>query len=216
MAMTLTFSKMPWYGQVAAVAVLGLGGAGAFWNFHAQAAQQGIDAQRAQLADLHSQIQRGKAAERRLPEFRRELAVLEARMAHLRAVLPDERDVADLLRRVQGMATESSLTILGFAPKPVAKKTMYVEWPIGLKLEGNYHDLGAFLERVSKFPRIINVSDLKVKAIDKPVGPATITAEAIATTFVLVEPERAQPAAGAAPGKPGAAPAAAKPAGKTE
>jgi type IV pilus assembly protein PilO len=190
MAMTLTFSKMPWYGQVAAVAVLGLGAAGAFWNFHAKSAQEAIDAQRAQLADLQSQIQRGHAAERRLPEFRRELAALEARMAHLRAVLPDERDVADLLRRVQGMATESSLTILGFTPKPVAKKALYVEWPIGLKLQGTYHDLGGFLERVSKFPRIINVSDLKVKAIEKPADGATITAEAIATTFVLVEPPK--------------------------
>ncbi len=88
-------------------------------------------------------------------------------MSRLRAVLPDERDVADLLRRVQGMATQSSLTILGFTPQAVAKKTIYVEWPIGLKLEGTYHDLGRFLERVSKFPRIINVGDLKVKALDK-------------------------------------------------
>ena len=89
-----------------------------------------------------------------------------------------------------------------FTPKPVTKKTLYVEWPIGLKLEGTYHDLGAFLERISKFPRIINVGELKVKAIDKPVSGATITAEAIATTFVLIEQA---PAAGQ-PGAPGAAP----------
>ena len=124
-------------------------------------------------------------------------------MSRLRAVLPDERDVADLLRRVQGMATQSSLTILGFTPQPVAKKTMYVEWPIGLKLEGTYHDLGLFLERVSKFPRIINVSNLKVKALEKSTSGATITAEATATTFVLVEtPPAAVPAA---PARPGAA-----------
>ena len=120
-----------------------------------------------QLAGLRAEIDRGHAAERRLPEFRRELASLEAQMSRLRAVLPDERDVADLLRRVQGMATQSSLTILGFTPQAVAKKDAYVEWPIGLKLEGTYHDLGGFLERVSKFPRIINVGDLKVKALDK-------------------------------------------------
>jgi type IV pilus assembly protein PilO len=197
MAINLTFSKMPWYGQIGAFVVLGLGAAGVFWNFYAQAEQQKIDAQRARLTDLHAQIQRGQAAERRLPQFRKELAVLEARMAQMRAVLPDERDVADLLRRVQGMATQSSLTILGFAPKPVTRKEIYVEWPIGLKLEGTYHDLGGFLERVSKFPRIINVSDLKVKAIDKSVNGSTITAEAIATTFVLVEPDPAQPAAAA-------------------
>lgn len=218
MAINLTFSKMPWYGQIVACAVLGLAGLGAFWNFYAKAASEGITAQQAQLVDLQAQISRGQAAERRLPEFRKELASLELQMSRLRAVLPDERDVADLLRRVQGMATQSSLTILGFTPKAVARKTLYVEWPIGLKLEGTYHDLGTFLERVSKFPRIINVTDLKVKALDKPLNGATIHAEAIATTFVLIEPTKTEPA----PAKPGAqtsAPtgaAAAKPAAATE
>ena len=88
--------------------------------------------------------------------------------------------------------------------KAVAKKTLYVEWPIGLKLEGTYHDLGGFLERVSKFPRIINVGDLKVKALDKSNNGATITAELTATTFVLIEQPpatQAPPAAGGAPAR---------------
>ncbi len=203
MAINLSLTKMPWYGQVAAFAVLGLGATGAFWNWYAQSAQEALEAQRTQLTGLRAEVDRGRAAERRLPEFRRELASLEAQMSRLRAVLPDERDVADLLRRVQGMATQSSLTILGFTPQPVAKKTMYVEWPIGLKLEGTYHDLGLFLERVSKFPRIINVSNLKVKALEKSTSGATITAEATATTFVLVETPPA--AVAAAPAQPGAA-----------
>jgi type IV pilus assembly protein PilO len=215
MAINLSLQKMPWYGQVAAFAVLGLGATGAFYNWYAQGAQQAIEAQQAQLTSLRAEIDRGHVAEKRLPEFRRELASLEAQMSRLRAVLPDERDVADLLRRVQGMATQSSLTILGFTPQAVTKKTMYVEWPIGLKLEGTYHDLGLFLERVSKFPRIINVSNLKVKALEKSPNGATITAECIATTFVLVEPPKgavapAVPGAPAAPGAPAPAAPAAK------
>jgi type IV pilus assembly protein PilO len=204
MAINLTFSKMPWYGQIIASAVLGLGAVGAFWNFYAKTARELIEAQQGQLAGLQVEIQRGQAAERRLPEFRKELATLELQMARLRAVLPEERDVAELLRRVQGIATQSSLTILEFSPKAVAKKDLYVEWPIGLRLEGTYHDLGAFLERVSKLPRIINVTNLKVKVIDKPVAGATITADAVATTFVLIE-SAPQPA----PAKPGSKPAAA-------
>jgi type IV pilus assembly protein PilO len=218
MAINLNLQKMPWYGQVAAFAVLGLGAAGAFYNWYAQGAQQAIDAQQAQLTSLRAEIDRGHTAEKRLPEFRRELASLEVQMSRLRAVLPDERDVADLLRRVQGMATQSSLTILGFTPQAVTKKTMYVEWPIGLKLEGTYHDLGLFLERVSKFPRIINVSNLKVKALDRSTNGATITAECIATTFVLVEQGSgaAAPAVPGAPAAPGAPAPAAPPAKMTE
>ena len=219
MAINLSLSKMPWYGQVVAFAALGAGAVAAFWNFYALDADKAIAAQRTQLVSLHAEIDRGRAAERRLPEFRRELASLESQMSRLRAVLPDERDVADLLRRVQGMATQSSLTILGFTPQNITKKSMYVEWPIGLKLEGSYHDLGLFLERVSKFPRIINVSNLKVKAIDKNCScPAssTITAELTATTFVLVEQPKAGTTA-ATPAAPGArpAPATSAPATKT-
>jgi len=199
MAINLSLSKMPWYGQVATFVVLGLGAVGAFWNFYALGAQEAIEAQRGQLATLRAEIDRGHAAEKRLPQFRRELTSLEGQMSRLRAVLPDERDVADLLRRVQGMATQSQLTILGFTPKAVNKKTMYVEWPIGLKLEGTYHDLGLFLERVSKYPRIINISNLKVKTLEKSVNGATITAECTATTFVLIEGAKTPaPAAGAA------------------
>ena len=56
---------------------------------------------------------------KRLPEFRREVEQLEAQLERLRAVLPEERDVADLLRRVQAMATQSRLTIRGFTPRAV-------------------------------------------------------------------------------------------------
>ena len=72
------------------------------------------------------------------------------------------RTSRDLLRRVQAMATQSRLTIRGFTPQARAAQ-MHAEWPIGLQLEGTYHDLGTFLERVSKFPRIINVGDIHIK-----------------------------------------------------
>jgi len=112
------------------------------------------------------------------------------------------------------MATQSNLSILTFAPHPTAKKQLHAEWPITLKLEGNYHDLGSFLERVSKFPRIINVGDIKISARNSQSDGSTITAECTATTFVLLDQkEVAEAAAKAAGAKPGAAPAAPK---KTE
>ena len=93
----------------------------------------------------------------------------------------------------------------------MAKKTLHAEWPIGLKLEGSYHDVGSFLERVSKFPRIINVGDIKLEARTNQSDGSTVTAECTATTFVLLS-EAAIAAANAKPAKPGApgAPAARK------
>ncbi len=203
MAINLSLTKAPWYAQLGAFATISLLGAGVFWNWYAKPAQDSIDQRRAELAMIRADIDRGMATARRLPEFRRQVADLEAQLDRLRPVLPNEKDVADLLRRIQGMATQSNLTIRGFAPQAVATKSMYAEWPIGLQVEGTYHNLGNFLERVSKFPRIINVSSIHIKAKVSATSSDTITADCTATTFVLVEPKRpAAPAAAGAPAAP--------------
>jgi type IV pilus assembly protein PilO len=162
---------------------------GAFWYTYAVPVEESLATRRAELAMVRGEIDRGLATARRLPEFRREVADLEVQLEGLRAVLPDERDVADLLRRVQTTATQSNLTILGFTPQAVATRELHAEWPIGLRLEGTYHDLGAFLERISKFPRIINVSEITISANEDAATAGTITAECIATTFVLLDPQ---------------------------
>jgi type IV pilus assembly protein PilO len=197
MAMNLSLSKLPWYGQLGAFAALSIAAAGVFWNFYAKPAQASIDTRRAELRTVRADITRGLTTARRLPEFRRQVEDLQAQLERLRPVLPEEKDVADLLRRIQAMATQSNLQIRGFAPQPVATRTMYAEWPIGLQLDGTYHNLGSFLERVSKFPRIINVTGIHIKANDKGSPNDSITAECTATTFVLIEPK-----AGVAPGTP--------------
>jgi len=194
--MTLSLGRLPWYAQIGAFVVLGLAGVGAFWYGYARSADESLVSRRAQLESLRGEITRGLATARRLPEFRRQVAIEQAQLDRLRVVLPEERDVADLLRRVQAMATQSNLTILGFAPQAITTRDLHAEWPIGLQLEGTYHDLGAFLERVSKFPRIINVTKIAILAKENNATSAvTITAECTATTFVLSDPQQPEPEA---------------------
>lgn len=209
----LSLNRLPWYGQVGAFVALSLAGAGVFWNFYVRPAQDDMATRQAQLAGLRLEIDKGLATARRLPEFRSQVSGLEADLGRLKAVLPEEKDVADLLRRIQAMATESHLTIRGFTPRAVTARQLHAEWPIGLELEGRYHDLGAFLERVSRFPRIINVSDIRIKAKEKPDASGSILVECTATTFVLAD--RPQP--GARPGaRPGAVPPASPATRRTE
>jgi type IV pilus assembly protein PilO len=187
MALKLDFGKLPWHAQLGGLVVLALAGVGAFWYFYASPAQTKLVTKRAEVKKLQGEIKDGLATAKRLPEFRREVTVLEAQLDRLRTVLPEEQDVADLLRRVQAMATQSNLKISGFTPAAVTRREMHAEWPIGLRLEGNYHDLGAFLERVSKFPRIINVGALHIAAREGQSAQSTVTAECTAMTFVLVK-----------------------------
>ena len=204
--MDLSLNKLPWYGQLAAFVVLSIAGVGAFWNFYATKEQASIEARRAELETIQKEINKGQETARRLPEFRAQVAELEAQLDRLRTVLPEEKDVADLLRRIQGMATQSNLTIRGYTPKPVATREMHAEWPIELQLEGTYHNIGTFLERVSKFPRIINVSGINIESHAKQTAGTTVTAECTATTFVLIEPSAAAATKGKpVPGKPAAA-----------
>jgi type IV pilus assembly protein PilO len=137
-------------------------------------------------------------AARRLPEFRKEIQELEARLEVLRPILPTDRDAGDLLRRVQTLAVQSNLTILGFRPQPITVNDMHAEWPIGLQLEGNYHNLGLFLDKVSKFPRIINVGGINLAAKNPPEAQASMNIGLTATTFVLID---TAPAPAAAPAK---------------
>ena len=211
MDMNLSLNKLPWFGQIGAFVALALGITAAFWYFYVEPAQVSLATKRAELAKLQTTINSGLATARRLPEFRSQVVGLQAQLERLRTVLPEERDVADLLRRVQAMATQSNLTIQGFTPQAVAMRQLHAEWPIGLQLEGTYHDLGAFLERVSKFPRIINVNGLTIKGRENAGGGPTITAQATATTFVLIDPAAAAAGRG---GRGGAAPARGRGAGR--
>ena len=196
MAINLSLNKMPWYGQVLLFAILGLAGVGAFYYFYVMSFQTEMAEREQKLAALRADINKGMTTATKLAEFRAQVTDLQTRLDGLKAVLPEEKDVADLLRRIQTLATQSNLSIKGFKPMATATKTLHAEWPILLQLDGTYHNLGMFFDRISKFSRIINVGNIAIRAKDKPDANSTISAECTATTFVLLE-QKPTPAAAA-------------------
>ena len=184
----LSLAKLPWYAQLGVFVALSVAGAGAFYYFYETPAQADLARQTQELSGIRGRISQGQSMARQLPEFRKEVGTLEARLESLKPILPDERDAGDLLRRVQTLATQSNLQILGFKPQAITAKEMHAEWPISLQLEGSYHNLGLFLDRVSKFPRIINIGNMTLNAKTTPTAAASMTISATATTFVFVEP----------------------------
>ena len=187
MALKINLNALPWRAQLGLVAALAAVGVGVFWYLYADPYQTELNGRRAELGKTRAEIERGQKVARRLPEFRKGVETLESQLEGLRMQLPEEQDVADLLRRVQAMATDSRLIIRGFTPQAVTRKELHAEWPIGLALEGTYHDLGAFLERVSKFPRIINVGNIKIESRENSASGATVVADCTATAFVLIK-----------------------------
>jgi type IV pilus assembly protein PilO len=185
--MALSLTKLPWYGQIGAFVVVCALALFGFWKFYVTEVQADIEARQIRLTSLNADIAKGKATARRLPQFQSEVTELEHRLENLRAVLPEEKDVADILRRVQGLAAQSNLNIQRFTPGEPKQETLYAALPYKLRAEGTYHNLGLFFDRISKFPRIINVGDISIKARPNQTSDATIEAECVATTFILQE-----------------------------
>lgn len=210
--MALTLNKLPWYAQLGLFLAISVVGVGAFYYYYEMGARQEMAKQEKQLKSLRADLDKARATAKKLPEFKADVSDLEHRLETLRAVLPEEKDAADLLRRLQTVALQSNLVIMGFKPAPIVTKQVHAEWPITLELEGNYHNLAAFFDRLGKFTRIVNVSALEVKSKDnKAQAGVTISAKCVATTYVLLDKaaiDAAKEKANAKPGKPAAKPAA--------
>jgi type IV pilus assembly protein PilO len=196
-----SLAQLPWKAQLAIFVVMSLAAAGAFYYFYEMPVQTELQTRQTELDAVRARINKGLTTARQLPEFRKEVADLEAKLESLKPILPEEKDAADLLRNVNTLAVQSNLTIRGFKPQPITTRQMHAEWPIALDLEGSYHNLGRFLDSVSKFPRIINVGNLAIRSRPQASGNATIQVTCTATTFVLIDAPPAAPAAqkGAAP-----------------
>jgi len=193
--MDLNLNKLPWYAQVALFVTLSVAGIAAFYFLYASPRLDEQHEQQAQLDTLKAEIRKGSAVAAKLPQFRAQVAELQTRLEGLRAVLPEEKDFGDLLRNLQTLAMQSNLTIRLFKPAPVLTRELHAEWPINVELDGTYHNLGMFFDRISRFSRIINIGDVHIRAKDKPDANTSIAVACVATTFVLLDKTKTAAAA---------------------
>jgi type IV pilus assembly protein PilO len=194
-------ARLPLVGQLGVSLLLGFLVVGGFyWFWYSEALEQ-QKTKEATLATLQQQIRALEATANKLPEFQREVQALEAKLESLKRILPPEKEMPDLMRRMQYLAAQSSLRVVKFNPAAPVQRDFYQEIPINLELEGTYHNLGALLDRVSRMSRLVNVGDLKVKARTTPTINSTISISAVATTYVYKDAP--PPAAGQRP-RPGA------------
>lgn len=200
--MDISLTKLPWYAQIGAFVILSAVGVGLFYYYYEAPARADIAAREVTLKSLRAEVAKGQDTERKLPQFRAQVDDLADRLASLSAVLPEEKDGAELLRQMQATAVQSNLVIRNFKPAPVITKQLHAEWPIALELDGTYHNLAAFFDRLGKFARIVNISNLDVKGKAKGDSRATINASCIATTFVLLDKPAPKKGTAASPAAP--------------
>lgn len=155
------------------------------WQVLIGPAQEDLSSKRAKLASIQGDVARANATAAKLPALQREVAESEAALQQTTAILPDEKDPQDVLRNLHDLASESALDIETFTPKTILTRTQYSEWPISLALQGSYHNLGRFFDRIASMTRLMSVSELQIKQIPKAGNNGTIIATCVATTFVF-------------------------------
>lgn len=190
-------TKLPLLGQVgvgvgAAVAILA-----GFYFLYYDGAQTEIAGKTKKLDTLRAEIRNLEVTAQRLAEFEREVAQLEQKLEILKRILPADKETADLMKKIQYLAAQANLSIKKFNPSPTVQKEFYQEWPIVIDVDGTYHNLGFFFEKVARLSRLVNVGNLKIKGRGaQATASRTIQATCTATTFVYVEAPAPAPKGG--------------------
>jgi Tfp pilus assembly protein PilO len=210
MALQLKLDDKPWYYALGVGLLIGAALAGAVHYAWFRGLNTDIKNKRAELEGLQQEIQKGRAAERKLSQFREEVKRLELELAKLLQILPSKRNTEELIKRIETLTRQGDFTLKKFTPGEFVPKEFYSEWPIDISLDGTYHNLALFFDRMSRFSRIINVEELRVGSLDNVPGKS-ITANFIAKTFLYTGDE-AKPGTGAPGQAAGAATAPAVPA----
>jgi type IV pilus assembly protein PilO len=193
----------PWFLGAAVGALVGAVVVFGAWYLSIDKKYKEIDAQNLRLEQLQVKIQEGRAAQQKLPQFREEVRRLELELDKLLRILPARRNTPDLLRRIRQLTEQGNFNLLRFTPGNFVDRDFYSEWPITINLEGTYHNLALFFDRIGRFSRIINIENLKIAAKNRNPRGYSISANFVAKTFVYKEsaPAAPEPPPGKAPAK---------------
>ena len=112
-----------------------------------------------------------------------EAEALRNRLQAAKERLPSEKEMPRLYRQLTDIVSQSGLQLALFAPKPPVDREDVAEVPITMTAEGGYHQLGTFFSRMSRLPRIVDLSDFRLVGIERPTG--TMRAELTLATFIF-------------------------------
>lgn len=207
----------PWYYGLGIGVALAVGlWAVANWQYpNFTEMQKQLASLKVEYGKLQEKIERGRVAERRLPQLREEVRRIELDLNRLLEILPTKRNTEELIKRLEALTRQGDFFLKNFTPKEYVNKDFYAEWPIDIVLDGTYHNLALFFDKLARFSRIINVESLVVTGYPNAQLGRTLGARFTLKTFIYIgdKAPASKPAAGAAPGGKAAAPAGPVPAG---
>ncbi len=205
--MAISFREFPWYVQflifaaLAVVIVL----VGEFMPYSpVQQVRADLEKKNTEYQALAQEVSQLQVYQRRYGEFKAEMEALQKQLDALKTIVPEEKELDDFMRMVQGAATASNVQIRRLTAQPVVAKEFHFEMPFEVQVDGPYYAILDFFSRLGRLSRIINVGDLafggfgEARTSKYPVrAGTTVTGTFTATTFFT----KASEGAGKAPAK---------------
>jgi len=122
-----------------------------------------------------------------LPRFRDQVQQLDADLKKALAQLPNKKEISNLLTSISNLGREVGLEFLLFKPLPEVPKDFYAEVPVEIRVLGSYQQVALFFDKVSKLPRIVNISDMTMGEPKEKGGRLILKTFCLAVTFKFLE-----------------------------
>ena len=204
--MAISFREYPWYLQALvffALALLVIGAGENVPMFPVAAMRSSLQEHHMQETDLNQQVAQLQVYERRYAEFKLEMAALEKQLDTLKTIVPEEKELDEFMRLIQGAAAASGVQIRTLTANAVVPKEYHYELPFQITVDGPYFNIEDFFSRLSRLSRIINVGDLSFSGLTDtknsqyPLRPGTtVSGTCLVTTFFSKPAETAPAPAG--------------------
>jgi type IV pilus assembly protein PilO len=115
-----------------------------------------------------------------------QLAEIDRSFGALLKQLPDKSEIEALLIEINQAGLGRGLQFELFKPGQEQIKDFYAELPITVKINGGYHDFGAFAADIAKLPRIVTLNNISIAPIK---DGGLLTLDATTKTFRYLDEE---------------------------
>ena len=144
-----------------------------------------IDGLKTDYEKKSTELARARATVADLPRFEAEYEQLHQRWSLAAELLPTDRQVAALLRKITLAAEQTGVHFVTFRPSGPKNEQYYTEMPLQITVKGGYHQIGSFLAELANLRRIITVSNVKLKTSSATDALETTTADFTASAYSL-------------------------------
>ena len=146
-----------------------------------------------QKTSLAQEVAKAKKAASNLKRHQEELAITEAKFQEQAVVLPKKKEIPELLRNISDLGRGAGLDFLSFKPAGEIPKDFYNELPVDISNRGPYHNMGYFLDQVSKLNRIVTVDNIKMGSPKQDGSEMLLESTCRLVTYRFTNTEAAKP-----------------------